>query len=265
MNNLESALLQVEELALKKRKILNTSWPQFMLRAIIASMFIGMGVVVAFTTGDLFYQVHSPWAYPLAAFTFGGAIILIAYGGGDLFTGNTFYFTYAALRKRSSWIDAIKLWLFSYTGNLIGAFLFAFLILAAGLFAHADADSMLMVIVAKKMTAPTMELFFRGILCNWMVCLAFFIPMTQQGDGAKMFTMMLYVFGFFISGYEHSIANMASFAIALVSEHPDKISMAGFVHNIIPVTLGNLVGGGLFMGAVYAFINRKKSEPSPDA
>lgn len=63
----------------------------------LASMFIGFGVIVAFKTGNLFYVEHSPFTYPIAAITFGGAIILIVYGGGDLFTGNTFYYTLAAL------------------------------------------------------------------------------------------------------------------------------------------------------------------------
>ena len=58
------------------------------------------------------------------------------------------------------------------------------------------------------------QLFFRGILCNWLVCLAFFIPMTLKDDLAKIVTMLLLVFCFFVSGYEHSIANMCTFAIA---------------------------------------------------
>ena len=99
--------------------------------------------------------------------------------------------------------------------------------------------------VSYKMNAPAYELFFRAVLCNWLICLAFFIPMAQHGDGPKLFTMVLFVFCFFISGYEHSIANMCTFAIALVLDHPGTISLRGVIHNLIPVTLGNLVGGGL--------------------
>ncbi|MNC64343.1 Nitrite transporter NirC [compost metagenome] len=106
------------------------------------------------------------------------------------------------------------------------------------------------------MTTSTMELFFRAILCNWLVCLAFFIPMNFKDDGAKMFAMMLFVFCFFISGYEHSIANMCTFAIALVLNHPGTISFDGVLHNLIPVTLGNLIGGGLLMGFMYYYVNK---------
>lgn len=249
-------LVKVEQLALKKLKIFDQSKLRYILRSMLASMFIGFGVIVAFKTGNFFYLVHSPLSYPMAALTFGAAIILIAYGGGDLFTGNTFYFTYTALRKKITWIKVLKLWIYSYIGNILGAVTFAILILTTDLFSDPTTGSFLLSVVEKKIHLSTMELFFRGILCNWLVCLAFFIPMSLKGDGPKLFTMMLFVFCFFISGYEHSIANMCTFAIAMVIDHPSTISFSGIIHNLIPVTLGNLIGGGIFMGYMYYYVNK---------
>jgi nitrite transporter NirC len=248
-------LLEVEKLALKKLKTYKQSILRYLLRSMLASMFIGFGVIVAFKTGGYFYNEHSPVAYPMAAFTFGAAIILIAYGGGDLFTGNTFYFTYTALRKKMSWKHVWTLWGLSYIGNILGATAFALLIYVTGLFAEASVNSYLLSVVEKKMQVPTMELFFRAILCNWLVCLAFFIPMGMKENGAKLFVMILFVFCFFISGYEHSIANMCTFAIALVLNHPGTISFSGVIHNLIPVTIGNLIGGSILMGAMYYYVN----------
>ncbi|MEI7025547.1 formate/nitrite transporter family protein [Paenibacillus sp. y28] len=253
-------LQQVEKLALKKHRVFQASKVRYLLRAMLASMFIGFGVIVAFKTGSFFYLEHSPLTYPMAALTFGGAIILIAYGGGDLFTGNTFYYTFAALRKKLRWGEVIKLWLMSYAGNLIGALFFAFLIWTTGLFKDPSVNGFLLSVVDKKLEAPVLELFFRALLCNWLVCLAFFIPMGLQGDGPKLFTMMLFVFCFFISGYEHSIANMCTFAIALVLEHPPAMSVANLLHNMVPVTLGNLAGGALLMGFMYYFVNKPFEE-----
>ncbi|WP_307398161.1 formate/nitrite transporter family protein [Paenibacillus anaericanus] len=250
------SLLRVEELALKKYKIFKQSQIRYIARAMLASMFIGFGVIVAFKSGNYFYMEHSPFAYPMAAITFGAAIILIAYGGGDLFTGNTFYYTYAALRKKLKWRDVVRLWLFSYVGNIMGAAVFALLIFLTGLFTDSSVNSFLLNVVEHKMTTSASELFFRAILCNWLVCMAFFIPMSLKGDGAKMFAMMLFVFCFFISGYEHSIANMCTFAIALVLDHPGTISFPGVLHNLIPVTIGNLIGGVLLMGVMYYFVNK---------
>jgi len=249
-------LRQVEKLALKKLTIFRQSKLRYISRSMLASMFIGFGVIVAFKTGNYFYLEHSPFTYPMAALTFGAAIILIFYGGGDLFTGNTFYYSFAALRKKIKWPDVFKLWTTSYIGNILGAAVFALLILTTGLFDDSSVNSFLLSVVEKKMHAPAMELFFRGILCNWLVCLAFFIPMSFKENGAKMFAMMLFVFCFFISGYEHSIANMCTFAIALVLNHPGTITWGGVMHNLIPVTIGNMIGGSVLMSVMYHYVNK---------
>ncbi|MGO4180398.1 formate/nitrite transporter family protein [Paenibacillus sp. TAF43_2] len=253
-------LRRVEQLALKKQKVFLTSKLRYILRAMLASMFIGFGVIVAFKTGSFFYESHSPLTYPMAAITFGAAIILISYGGGDLFTGNTFYFTFAALRGKMRWLNVVKLWCASYAGNFLGAVAFALLIWATGLFSDASVNGFLLSVVEKKLHAPVWELFFRGVLCNWLVCLAFFVPMSLRGDGPKLFAMMLFVFCFFISGYEHSIANLCTFAIALVLNHPGTISLEGMIHNLVPVTLGNLIGGSVLMGVMYYFVNKPFEE-----
>ena len=156
----------------------------------------------------------------------------------------------------------LRIWLASYAGNIGGAVLFALLIAGTGLFRDNNVNAFLLNVVSYKMNAPAPELFFRGILCNWLICLAFFIPMALKGDGPKLFTMVLFVFCFFISGYEHSIANMCTFAIALVLDHPGTISIQGVIHNLVPVTLGNMIGGGLLMGALYAYLNKTPLDSS---
>ncbi|MFH3675560.1 formate/nitrite transporter family protein, partial [Acinetobacter baumannii] len=92
------------------------------------------------------------------------------------------------------------------------------------------------------------------MLCNWLVCLACFLPSQVKGDTAKIMIMMLLVFTFFLSGYEHSIANLSLFALSLVSPHPETISFAGAIHNLIPVTIGNIIGGSVFVGMVYHYL-----------
>ena len=251
----QTALREVEKLALKKQKIFDQSIIKYLLRAILASGFVGFGVIVAFKVGNLFYIEHSPIAYPIAALTFSVAIILIAYAGGDLFTGNTFYFTYTALRGKMSWIKVIQMWVATYGGNLIGALIFAGLLYLTGLFASQDVNGFLMSVAETKMNTPVLQLFFRAILCNWLVCLAFYVPMTLKGDGPKLFIMMLLVFSFFVSGYEHCIANMSTFAVALVVDHPETISIGKAIYNLIPVTLGNMVGGIVFMAFFYHYVN----------
>lgn len=91
-----------------------------------------------------------------------------------------------------------------------------------------------------------------------MLWKAFFIPMFLKGEGAKLFAMMLFVFCFFISGYEHSIANICTFAIALSIDHPDTVTLMGAVRNLIPVTLGNLTAGAAMMRLLYHSLNADK-------
>ena len=260
----KEALSKIEALAQKRLFIHQSSSLNYLLRAILASLFIGFGVIVAFKTGNYFYLDHSPFAYPIAAFTFGIAIILIYYGGGILFTGDTFYYTYGAIRKQLGWKDVGRLWLYSYVGNIIGAVLFALLIFATGLFKDPSVNSFLVSVAEGKTSAPTSELFFRGILCNWLVCLAFFLPYRIQGETAKIAVMLLLVFGFFVSGYEHSIANFVTFGVTMATQHPDAVTFSDVLHNIIPVTFGNLIGGTLFMAFMYHYLNKPFMEAEED-
>lgn len=249
-------LSKVEQLAYKKRKIYNQSITRYLLRAILASFFIGFGVVIAFRTGNFFYAVESPFAYPAAAITFGAAILMISYAGGDLFTGDTFYFSFASLRKKQSWGMSFKMMGLSYLGNFIGALIFALLVLGTHLYADHSTNEMLISVATTKLSATTTAIFFKAILCNWLVCLAFFIPLGIKSDGAKMFIMMLLVFCFFASGYEHSIANMSVFAISIVSQPWGTFTAGQILHNMIPATLGNFIGGAVFMAMLYYYLNK---------
>ncbi|QKS72232.1 formate/nitrite transporter family protein [Paenalkalicoccus suaedae] len=250
------SLEQVEQISFKKVQIYESGIGRYLVRAMLASMFIGFGVIVSFRTGSFFYNAGSPWAYPLAGLTFGVAIILIAYGGADLFTGNTFYHTYTAIRKKMKWALVGKLWALTYIGNVLGAILFAGLIFTTGLFDDPLVNGFLMTVAEQKMTDPQMQLFFRAILCNWLICMAFFVPMSMKDDVAKIVAMLLFVFCFFISGYEHSIANMCTFAIAFVLNQSEVITIQGMFYNLIPVTIGNIAGGAIFMALVYHYMNK---------
>lgn len=250
------ALGKIEELAAKKLYIFKQSKFRFLLRSIVASMFIGFGIVVAFKTGSFFHNIDSPFAYLAAAITFGIAIILIYYGGGDLFTGNTFYLTFSTLRKKMKSIETFKLLGLSYIGNLIGAILFATLLWGTQLFADHHVNEFLLEVAHKKIDAPISAIFFRGVLCNWLVCLAFFVPYFMKTDGAKMFVMLILVFSFFVAGFEHSIANMSVFATSIAAAGWGVISFGDILHNLIPATLGNIIGGALFMAMFYYYLNK---------
>ncbi|PFO84513.1 formate/nitrite transporter family protein [Bacillus cereus] len=258
---LEQGLAYVVQLAQKKKQMLDTNPMQYFIRAALAGVYIGFIIVLCFKLGNFFHIANSPATYLAASMFFGIALMLIIYGGAELFTGNTMYFTVSTLRKETTIADTLRNWGACYLGNLAGAIFFALLFYATGIFGSIDHGHLMNTVVEGKMGATTMQLFFKAILCNWLVCLACFLPSQVKGDTAKILMMMFLVFTFFLSGYEHSIANLSLFALSLVSPHPDTISFAGAIHNLIPVTIGNIIGGSVFVGMVYHYLTKENPEP----
>ena len=101
------------------------------------------------------------------------------------------------------------------------------------------------------MNSPIVELIARAALCNWLVCLALWMAARTTNDTAKAIVIFWCLFAFIASGFEHSVANMTLLSIALLGEHPDTVSLAGMGHNLLWVTLGNIIGGSVFMALGY--------------
>ena len=243
--------------ALKKKMYLRESKAKYLLRAALAGVYIGFGIMVSYRLGEYFYDSHSA-ATPIASSIFFGlALVLILYGGGELFTSNTMMMTISSLKKATTWKDTVENWIACYSGNLLGAVFFGILVMMSGIFISPEKSQYMMETVSMKMNTPAYQLFFRAILCNWLVCLAVWVPFNVKGDGAKIGVMMLLVFAFVVSGFEHSVANMVLFSIALFVPHPETVSIAGSIFNLVPVTLGNIIGGGFFVGTLYVYLNAK--------
>ncbi|WP_018664139.1 formate/nitrite transporter family protein [Heyndrickxia acidiproducens] len=254
------AVESVIQLAINKKKVLEASLLRYVTKAALASMFIGFAIIICYRLAEPFFDAKSPVTSFMSSIFFGAALVMIMFGGGELFTGNTMMFSMSTLKKATTWKDTGKNWVATYSGNIIGAVMFGLFIHYSGLYADTENSQFLMNVVGGKISLTTTQMFFRSVLCNWLVCLAFWVPINVKGDGAKIASMMLLVFGFVISGYEHSIANMVLFVLALAAPHPDAITIAGMLHNLGVVTLGNIIGGGVFVGAMYAFLTTKKQD-----
>jgi hypothetical protein len=94
-------------------------------------------------------------------------------------------------------------------------------------------------------------LFVRGMLCNWLVCLAVWSTWRAGSDAGKLLMIAWCLFAFVGAGFEHSVANMTLFGVALLQPHGDGVSLEGMMRNLAPVTLGNIAGGALFVGGAY--------------
>ncbi|RUT47802.1 formate/nitrite transporter family protein [Paenibacillus anaericanus] len=249
------------EAAVKKKEKMNESLPRYIVSAMLAGAYVGLGIILIFSIGAPLAAVKSPFQTTLMGMSFGLALTLVVFAGSELFTGNNMFFTMSTLAKRTTVGDTAKNWTIVFLGNLAGAVLLSLLVWGSGLFKTAAPEHLIFAASAKKMAAPFSELFFRGILCNWLVCLALWMANRAKDDISKLVLIWWCLYAFIASGYEHSVANMTLLSLSLIlPNHPDTITIAGWMHNMIPVTLGNILGGAVFVGMAYWFISpvRKK-------
>ncbi len=203
----------------------------------------------------------------LAGTIFTGGLILVTLAGAELFTGNSLM-TVALAEKRITFAQMVRNWCIVYIANLIGSVLIAFLIYNTGLFSSgADMLGTLTVkTAAAKVNMTVLQCFISGILCNWLVCLAVWCTTGASSTVGKAVTAFFPIWLFATGGYEHCVANMyfipaGIFAasndvfVSLSGAGPEAVSNLNFtgmfLNNIIPVTLGNLSGGIIFVAMGY--------------
>ncbi|MHA7966286.1 formate/nitrite transporter family protein [Paenibacillus sp. CAU 1782] len=257
----KETLETVVKSALARKALFDSSKLRYMIAAALAGAYVGIGIILIFTIGGTLAAAKSPFSGMIMGLSFGIALTLVIFAGAELFTGNNMFFTVSSLSKATRWRDAINNWVWCFAGNLIGAMALCLIIYKTELFGSIPPDHLLFATAAKKMNLDVVSLFFRGIMCNWLVCLAIWTSLRAKEDTAKLILIFWMLFAFIASGYEHSIANMTVLGLALLlPNHPETITIAGWFHNMIPVTLGNMVGGGIFVGALYWFISPIKSK-----
>ncbi len=236
------------KVARKKADLLNNNPLSFYVGALMAGAYLGMGIVLVFTVGGLL----DPSVRPLVmGASFGIALTLVIFAGSELFTGHTMYMTIGWLQGTVTKDELFKAWGAAWIGNLAGAMVFGVMVaIGHGALFNESAD-LLNAVASAKMNKGPIQLFFLAILCNWLVCLAIWTSARTENDAAKCILIFWCLFAFFASGFEHSVANMAVFSIALLGDHPESVSLFGMFYNLLFVTLGNLVSGSLFMAGGY--------------
>jgi nitrite transporter len=241
--------------ARSKVELLEESLTKFMVLSVLAGVYVGFGVMLVFSIGAPFHAAGSPAVKALMGASFAVALSLIIFAGSELFTGNHMFMAVGSLAKQVKWKDTWRVWGVSFLGNLLGSLLFAFILVQSGMITKSPMKEFVLEVVAAKMNAPFMELFVRGILCNMLVCLAIWMASKTKDDTAKLVLIFWCLFAFVGSGFEHSVANMTLLGLGLFVPHdPTQISWIGYLKNLIPVSLGNLVGGACFIGAAYWYI-----------
>jgi len=186
----------------------------------------------------------------VAGAVFSVGLVLVVVAGAELFTGNVIMLV-GTLATMFSVLRMLRNWITVYAGNFIGSFLFAILVWKSGLFGNAEALNDLGALAAKiadgKLALTFSQCFIRGVFCNMLVLLAIIMATLAKDITSKILCCILPIMTFVACGFEHCIANMFLIPIGLLAKGTPILEQAVMFKNILPVTLGNIVGGILIL------------------
>ena len=252
----------VEKVGVKKANL--PFLASFML-AIVAGGGVGFGAIYyTIVASDPTLSFATVRVLGGFVFTLGLALVLV--GGAELFTGNNLIIMAWASGNVST-LTMLRNWIIVWFGNLVGALGLIVLVYFSHHLDMNDGRVGLSVLstAAGKIRPDVVTLFFKGVLCNVLVCAAVWLAYAGRSVTDKMMAVMLPVSAFIAAGFEHCVANMYFLPLAWLlvqTGHaptdfdPSLITLSGILHNLIPVTLGNIVGGAGFVGATYWAIYR---------
>jgi formate transporter len=252
---------RLENIGAEKTKLPPVS---LLLLGMMAGAFIGFGALFyTLITSDTSMGFAGGRLLGGVAFCLG--LILVVASGAELFTGNNLL-TIAWAGGKISTLAMVRNWVIVCLANFVGAASLALIVVLSG---HTEMNNGLiaeqyMKIAAMKSTLPFWTAFFRGLLCNALVCMAIWMALSGRSLIDKVVVIVFPISAFVAAGFEHSVANMYFLSIAMILQvqhgitAADAIGWADFLGNMVPVILGNLVGGSVVVGLVFHVIHPRK-------
>ncbi|WP_241159165.1 formate/nitrite transporter family protein [Adlercreutzia sp. ZJ141] len=266
-----AALLQkAQGIAVGKASTAGTAPLRCFALSVLAGVFIAFGgTFMLLVKGDA--ELGFAASQLLGGFVFSVGLVCVIIAGAELFTGNNLMVA-AVADKKVSWGAMLKNWGIVYVGNLVGSLLVVVILLFAnfaGMNGGGVGDAMISV-AAGKAALPWGVAFFRGIMCNALVCAAVWMGFAGRTVVDKMFTSIFPIFAFVACGFEHCVANMFLIPMGMITQASgfaysgaadvSALTMMGLLSNISAVTLGNIVGGAVLIGLLYwAAYGRQKA------
>lgn len=238
--------------------------------AIMAGLFIGMGgmfMLLVKSDGDLGFAAGSL----LGGFVFCLGLFLVITAGAELFTGNCLM-TCGRLSDKYSWGKMLMSWLVVFAGNLAGSLVMVAILYFSNYWGMngGAVGSTMMTVAANKINQAWGVLCLKGVMCNFLVCLAVWISFAARTITDKFFSVLLPITAFVACGFEHCVANMFFLPMGLVMKlsgfayagaaNIDAITLGGVLYNISAATVGNIIGGVVFVGVVYWLAFARKGE-----
>lgn len=245
---------EVRQIGLKKY---HTPLQKLVLLGVLAGVYIAMGAMLAtLAAGGFRVWAEGNLMLPksIAGFTFPVGLMLVVIVGAELFTGNTAYLMPATYFGDIPRTYFLKNWLVIYLANFVGAIFFAYFIAYHGqIFDSPDSQGYLRVVAEHKLELSWWTVFLRGVGANWLVCLAVWLGFSSESILGRLVGIWWPVMTFVALGFEHSVANMFYVPTAIL--YGAEITWSDFfLYNLIPSTLGNILGGAVFVGCTYTYL-----------
>ena len=245
------------------RRVLNQEAGRTLVLSLLAGFYIAFGAQLStVVTQDAAQFLGFGVARFLGGSLFSVGLMLVVVCGAELFTGNSLL-AGAALHGEISWGKLAENWAIVLIGNFAGALFFAWLMYETRLWEQGKVAENALRIAAVKCQLPFGAAFVRGVLCNWLVCLAVFMATAARDIPGKLLACYVPIMTFVASGFEHSIANMYFIPTGLFisgssSTADPALTWYNFlITNLVPVTLGNIVGGVVFVALAYWYAHGK--------
>lgn len=254
------------DVAIKKTQL---PFIRMFLLAVLAGVYIAFGAVFSAVS---ITGMSGIWPYGfmklIAGITFSLGLILVVVGGAELFTGNNLMIM-AWMNHKISMLSILRNWLIVYVGNFVGSLVIVFLVIFARFYTFSNGElGKLMLTLANNKTHYTFtQALSLGILCNILVCLAVWLAYSSPSTGGKILAIVFPITAFIAAGFEHSVANMYIIPVGILLKwmDPSFVTSLGLdlstltwshflLNNLLPVTIGNIIGGAGFVGLVYGFL-----------
>lgn len=237
---------------------------QLLILSILAGIFLSLAGAGANVGSYYFFSnaMFNGIGRFISAIIFPTGLMTISLCGGELFTGNSLMVT-GTLAKRITIKSMLRNWIIVYCGNLIGSVFVAWMFANSGILAISDGqlESVVVNTAVSKINLPLEQVLIRAILCNILVCLAVWMSTGADTVVGKILSIFFPVSLFVVAGLEHSVANMFSIPLGIFADASVTVGLtwgAFFLNNLLPVTIGNIIGGGFIVGGTYYFAYRDK-------
>lgn len=237
-----------------KRALLHGNPAGYIIASMMAGMFISFGGFIAMSIGGICTDAGCTITKFLVSLTFAAALSLVMMAGSELFTGNNLVLGAAALCRRMTWGTVVGMWIVCWIGNLIGSWIMVLLFHFSGVLDNAAIAGFFASTAAAKVALTPVSMLLKGVLCNICVCLAVWCGTKLKSESGKLIMIVWCILIFMICGFEHSVANMSIIGVGLLNPGTYAVPVTGYLCNLLLVSLGNLIGGVVFVALPYYWI-----------